>query len=163
MFGQRLKEAAKAKKLSLEFLGVKIGVSKHTVYGWGQHRWYPSEENRTKLCEVLECDPAWLFHNLPKGIEKKPKEKPPRLCPGCREVEIFRGVPRTLCSGCKQKNAPPPKALTFREEEFSTKGLIQPCQGCEQKFVPNELSLTHCRECLFPHAVKVVMHDSRFY
>lgn len=69
-FGARLKEARKAKRLTLEQLGNAIGSSK--AYAWqleNKQEATPSGELLMKLCSALEKPPSYFLDSNPSDSD----------------------------------------------------------------------------------------------
>jgi transcriptional regulator with XRE-family HTH domain len=70
-FQDRLKEARKAKGLTLEALGGLLEASKQTLSSWENGRYEPNLEQLGKLCEILGCTADWLI------LGRSPEALPP--------------------------------------------------------------------------------------
>lgn len=65
-FGERLREARKAKGLTQEQLGKGLGTdgkdaSKAVVYGWEKDQHYPRVDQLALICQALDCGADYLL------------------------------------------------------------------------------------------------------
>ena len=61
MFGKKLREVRKSKKLTQQELADKVGTNRVNVTKWETGRTEPSFENLVKLAGLLEVSLDWLF------------------------------------------------------------------------------------------------------
>lgn len=61
IFGARLREVRKSKKLTQKELADKFGTNRVNVTKWETGRTEPSLENLVKLADLFEVSLDWLF------------------------------------------------------------------------------------------------------
>lgn len=61
IFGKRLREVRKSKKLTQQQIADEIGVNRGSYSNWEKGKREPSFENLIKLADLLEVTLDWLF------------------------------------------------------------------------------------------------------
>lgn len=61
IFGKRLREVRKSKKLTQQEIAELLGVKQNTYSDWENGKTEPSFENLIKLADLLEVTLDWLF------------------------------------------------------------------------------------------------------
>lgn len=61
IFGKRLREVRKSKKITQKELAEQIGISQKSYSHWENNKTFPSFENLVKLADLLEVSLDWLF------------------------------------------------------------------------------------------------------
>lgn len=61
IFGKRLREVRKSKKLTQKELAEQIGIKRNTYSDWETGKNESSFENLVKLADLLEVSLDWLF------------------------------------------------------------------------------------------------------
>lgn len=61
IFGKRLREVRKSKKLTQKELAEQIGIKRNTYSDWENGKTEPSFENLVKLADLLDVSLDWLF------------------------------------------------------------------------------------------------------
>lgn len=69
MFGQKLHETRKRRKMSQENLAERIGVSRQAIQKWESGASNPDAENLLALSRVLQVSVDALLGNDPRSIE----------------------------------------------------------------------------------------------
>lgn len=57
-YGNMIREARKAKKLTQEELASQLGVTRQTVFYWEHEDAKPADEIKIPICKELDIDPA---------------------------------------------------------------------------------------------------------
>lgn len=70
MFGDRLKDLRKEKKVSQEELGKILNVSKMTISNWEANVTQPSVENINSISNYFGVTPNYLFGFIPDDFKK---------------------------------------------------------------------------------------------
>ncbi|EMG32518.1 helix-turn-helix domain-containing protein [Streptococcus oralis] len=61
IFGKRLREVRKSKKLTQQQIADEIGVNRGSYSNWEKGKREPSFENLVKLADLLDVSLDWLF------------------------------------------------------------------------------------------------------
>ena len=61
IFGKKLREVRKSKKLTQKELAEQIGIKRNTYSDWENGKTEPSFENIVKLADLLDVSLDWLF------------------------------------------------------------------------------------------------------
>jgi bacteriophage CI repressor helix-turn-helix domain len=61
IFGTRLREVRKSKKITQIELANMLGISQKSYSHWENNKTFPSFENLIKLADLLEVSLDWLF------------------------------------------------------------------------------------------------------
>ena len=61
IFGKRLREVRKSKKLTQIELANMLGISQKSYSHWENNKTFPSFENLVKLADLFEVSLDWLF------------------------------------------------------------------------------------------------------
>lgn len=91
-FGNNLQNLRKAKKLSQEELGEKVGVSRQSVSKWECDESYPEVCNILALCNVFNCDMQDLVSDeeIKKIMDLERMKEQPIIIEGVSSDEIAK-------------------------------------------------------------------------
>lgn len=90
-FGEKIKAARKAAKMTQRELAVQIGVANTTISNWEKNASRPDPDLIELLCGILEISPSWLF-----GETESESQVPPGFQP-LPETELLPRVGQIAC------------------------------------------------------------------